>query len=452
MDVARQLIKEELALKFVLIGGGSFVFAPTVLEDIIVKHRLANDELVLLDLNAEAVESMSGAGQRIAKELGVPIQISAATDRRSALPGADYVIVSASPQGARRWKMDFDILNEFGMADQARECGGLGGLMNAFRSITMLMDICRDMEELCPEAILLDVTNPMPRVVTAIDRYTSIRAAGFCNIAYQGSNGYAFLPRLLGKAPEEVEILTGGLNHFAWVLAMKDKRTGEDLLPMLTDYIRQGDWSAQSEGKHRELRVMRRWLDTYGAIVAGAVDHHAEYLPVHDDIHYTTTPPYHGTEEERKRRLEELQAVASGQRDWTDLFHHGSWEHPVDIALALHRGEVKSVDIMNVRNQGAISQLPTERIVEVPVLISNGQWTPVPLPDFPQALADLCRTISDVFELTAESAVKGDKMIAHRVVDLDPAITDKKNAHIALDRMLEVHADMLPQFFLNRKD
>ncbi|KRE34299.1 hypothetical protein [Paenibacillus sp. Soil724D2] len=91
-----------------------------------------------------------------------------------------------------------------------------------------------------------------------------------------------------------------------------------------------------------------------------------------DDIHYTTTPPYYGSEEERKRRLEELQAVAKKERDWADLFHHDSWEHPVDIALALHRGDTQSVDILNVRNRGAIRQLPDERIVEVPVLISNG--------------------------------------------------------------------------------
>ncbi|KQX46854.1 hypothetical protein [Paenibacillus sp. Root444D2] len=87
---------------------------------------------------------------------------------------------------------------------------------------------------------------------------------------------------------------------------------------------------------------MRRWLEIYGAIVAGAVDHHAEYLPMQDDIHYTTTPPYYGSEEERKRRLEELQAVAKGERDWADLFHHDSWKHPVDIALGLHRGTPKA--------------------------------------------------------------------------------------------------------------
>ncbi|WP_141499998.1 hypothetical protein [Paenibacillus luteus] len=433
-------------MKFVLIGGGSFVFAPTVLEDIIVKHRLSDDELVLVDPNAEAVEAMAGAGRRIAKELGVSVRISSVTERSEALSGANYVIVSASPQGAQRWSMDYEILSELGMADQARECGGVGGLMNAFRSITLLMAVCRDMENLCPNAILLDVTNPMPRVVTAIDRYTSIRAAGFCNIAYQGPDGYAVLPRLIGREPEDVEIVTGGLNHFAWLLAMKDKHTGEDLLPAISTYIREGDWSSQNENKCRELTVMRRWLEEYGAIAAGAVDHHAEYLPVQDDISYTVTPPYHGTEVERRQRLSELQAISAGERDWNDLFHHGSWEHPVDVALALTRGVTAKVDILNVRNNGAIPELLDERIVEVSVSISEGAWKTIALPSLPPALVELCRKISDVHELVAEAAVKGDAALAHQALELDPAITDKQAAHIALDRMLLVHADLLPQF------
>ncbi|MBD2869108.1 family 4 glycosyl hydrolase [Paenibacillus arenilitoris] len=434
-------------MKFVLIGGGSFVFAPTVLEDVIIKHRLMEGELVLVDPNAEAVEAMAGAGQRIAKIVGSAIRITSAVDRREVLAGADYVIVSASPQGARRWAMDFNILSELDMPNQARECGGLGGLMNALRSITLLLDVCRDMEELCPQAILLDVTNPMPRVVTAIDRYTSIRAAGFCNIAYLGPDGYAFLPGLVGKQAEEVEIVTAGLNHFAWVVSMKDRRTGKDLMPELVSFVREGDWSALPLNKQRELTVMRRWLKQYGAVAAGAVDHHAEYLPEQPDIHYATTPPYHGTEEERKLRLKALQDIASGESsDWQALFGHPSWEHPVDVALTLGTGASRTFDILNVRNNGAIPHLPAERIVEVTVHVENGQWNPIEIPAFPDNLASVIRQLSDVHEMIAEAAATGNVEFVHKAVDLDPAITNKIAAHIAVDRMLSVHSDLLPQF------
>jgi len=432
-------------MKLVLIGGGSFVFAPTVLEDAIVKHRLAG-QLILVDPNEEAVTAMAAAGRRIAGELGVPLEVTGVTDRPAALEGADFVIVSASPQGARRWAMDFGVLSEYGMADQARECGGLGGMMNAFRSITLLLDVCRDMERICPDAVLLDVTNPMPRVVTAIDRYTRIRSAGFCNIAYRGPSGYELLPRLLGRQPEDVSIVTAGLNHFAWVLGMKDKRTGEDLLPKLTALVADGDWQRFGEETRRELGVMRRWLQEYGAVAAGHVDHHAEYLPPQEGIRYTTTPPYHGTEEERASRLAELKRIAAGEGDWRGMFEPASWEHPVEVALAMKGKASASLDILNIRNGDAIPQLPADRIVEVPVAIEEGRLAPVQVPAFPDKLASLLRVLSDVHELVAEAAFKGDAQLARRAIELDPAIVEKEKAQQAFDCMLAAHADLLPQF------
>lgn len=276
-------------MKIVLIGGGSFVFAPTVLEDVIVKHRISGT-LVLVDLNKEVVEAMAGAGRRVAWDLQVPIQIETTINRREALVDADYVIISASPQGAQRWLTDFNILSEYGLADQARECGGIGGLMNTFRSVTLILDICRDMEKLCPNAILLDVTNPMPRVITAIERYTTIKAFGFCNIAFRGPRNYAFLASLVNRSGDEISVVTAGLNHFSWVMKITDKITGADLLPELIGALREARGANYDEETKRELRIMGEWYDLYGAVPAGAVDHHAEYLPYSEEIHYTTSP------------------------------------------------------------------------------------------------------------------------------------------------------------------
>ncbi|MFD2333429.1 hypothetical protein ACFSR7_29570 [Cohnella sp. GCM10020058] len=434
-------------MKLVLIGGGSFVFAPTVLEDAIVKHRLEGS-LVLVDPNLEAAKALAAAGRRIASELNVPLRIEAASDRREALSGADFVIVSASPQGARRWRMDYDILSAAGMADQARECGGLGGLLNSLRSISLVLDVCADMEEICPLAMLLDVTNPMPRVVTAIDRYTRIRSAGFCNIAYRGSKGYELLAKLLDRDRESLDIVTGGLNHFAWVMSIRDKSTGEDLMPELKRLIDSGDWGRFDEWLRRELAVIRRWLGEYGGIAAGAVDHHGEYLPKQEGIHYPETPPYHGTEAEREARLQEIWEIAEGKRDWRELFDDPSWEHPVDLAVLLHGGNAARVDILNVRNEGAIAQLPSDRIVELPVALSDGKLQPVALSPFPDKLAELIRTVSDVHEWVAEAAATGSRDAARRAVEIDPAIgaADKDKALSALDRMLEAHADLLPRF------
>lgn len=434
-------------MKIVLIGGGSFVFAPTVLEDCIVKHRMEG-ELVLVDLNLEAAAAMAGAGRALARQHGVDLLVSETDNREEALPGADFVILSAAPQGALRWKMDFDILKQFGLDDQARECGGLGGMLGAFRSIAMAMELARDMERLCPAALLLDVTNPMPRVVTAVARFSSVGVAGFCNIAHRSGQGYGLLPGLIGRKPHEVDIVTGGLNHFAWVLSMKDKQSGADLLPELRSFVEHGDWSGLDEDLQRELDVMKRWLGQYGAVAAGAVDHHAEYLPVQPGIRYPQEPPYHGSAAERSLRLEELRAIAAGTLDAKDsgIFRHGSWEHPVGLALSLAAGSDGRLDILNVANGHAIQELPPERIVEVPVRVRGGKLEAEPLPELPPALAEVIRQLSDVHELVAQAAVAGDRKLAQKAVDLDPAIEDKETAYAALDRMLEAHADLLPAF------
>jgi alpha-galactosidase/6-phospho-beta-glucosidase family protein len=192
---------------------------------------------------------------------------------------------------------------------------------------------------------------------------------------------------------------------------------------------------------------MRRWYREYGAIAAGAVDHHAEYLPFMEDIRYATTPPYHGTESEREQRLLELREVGEGIRDWREVLSHGSWEHPVDVAVLLKEGKRAKVDILNIRNDGgSLPQLPSERIVEVPVKVEDGKLFPMAVPPFPPKLAELLRTISDVHELAAAAAVSGDISIARKAIEIDPAIIDKQAAYSALERMLAAHADMLPQF------
>jgi alpha-galactosidase/6-phospho-beta-glucosidase family protein len=433
-------------LKIVLIGGGSFVFAPTVLEDAILKYELSECELVLVDPNMEVAEAMAGAGRRIAAATGVNILITAAPDRKAVLSGADFVIVSASPQGAARWKVDYELLKTVGMADQARECGGMGGMLNSFRSITMIMDICEDMERFCPNATLLDVTNPMPRVVTAVHKFTSIRSYGFCNIAYRGAKGYDFLPLIIGREPNDLQITTAGLNHFAWVVEMRDKHTGQDLLPLLERNIREGDWSLQPFHLRRELFIMRRWLEQYGGIAAGSVDHHAEYLPLQQDIEYASTPPYHGTDEQRRKRLQELKAIAEGRLGGELLFNNPSWEHPIEVAVALQDRSPLRIDILNMSNRGYIPQLPDGRIVEVPAAVEDGKVFGIRVPPLPKDVAELCGVISDVHEMVAEAAVKGDLALVRQVIEKDPAISDKHTALSVVEEMIRAHEDLIPQF------
>jgi alpha-galactosidase/6-phospho-beta-glucosidase family protein len=424
-------------MKIVHIGAGSFVFAPTVLRDAIARHRLDGWQLVLVDPDAELVTAMAGMGRAMALQEGVGIEVEWTTDRAAALPGADFVILSAAIEGARRWHMDYEICERAGIPGQARECGGLGGLGYALRSVTLALQVCRDMERLCPDALLLSVTNPLPRVLTAVRSHSRIRAIGFCNAAYQAPNGYGWLAGLLGRAEGDLRVTTAGLNHFAWLVDIRHAQTGEDLYPIVEDRVR--------EGRGPAFQVLQNWLAEYGAVGVSGAHHMMEYLPAslgRGPAH----PPFHGTPEERRRRHEVLQAVAEGAVSWRDAELRFSWEHPVDVAAALARNEEAPFDMVNVPNEAWLSDLPEGRIVEVPACASAGRLSGCPVGRLPGRVSEICRAVSDVHEMVAEATATGDRALARRAVEIDPAIREKGSAMRALEEMLAAHADVLPQF------
>ena len=421
-------------MRIVLIGAGSYVFAPSVLNDAILEHSLSDCELVLVDINREMADLMGAVGRRMAEESGVEISLSSTDDRRAALPGADFVILSAAVEGARRWTVDRDILERVGTPDQARECAGIGGLSYALRSITLALGICREMEKLCPHAVLLDVTNPVPRVVTAVNKYTRIRAIGFCNVAWGGYPGYQRLAGMVGRRPDEIQVTTAGLNHFSWLVEIRDGRTGEELYGLVEERVRE------------EGGLLCKWLREYGGIGVSGTGHMGEYLPFDADNSYRDRPPFHGDIEERRRRLKALRAMASGKADWRGLLAHRSWERPVDMAVALGRREDTDFDMVNIPNEGCLPQLPCGRTVEVPASVRRGELRGRPGLRLPEGVVGICKAVSDVHELVAEAAAKGERRLAERAVEIDPAVTDKTAAMRALDEILKAHSDILPQF------
>ena len=423
-------------MKIVLIGAGSFVFGPTVLRDLIERHRAAGAALALVDVSAAAAGTMADLGRRMASDVGVELTITAHTDRREALPGADWVILSASPEGHKRWHMDYAILAEANLADQARECGALGGLSNSLRSISLTLAVCRDMERLCPHAPLLDVTNPMPRVVTAACRFTSIEAYGFCNAALGGPEGYDNVGGLLGRPAAELNVVTAGLNHFAFLVSVRDARSGEDLTGAAEQAVRNG----------RGGDLLARWLNEYGAVAVSGADHVAEYLPPDPAIRRRPAAPYHGSGEQRRRRWQQLADAARGARDWRQELGGGSWEHPVDVAVEVERRAALRLPMINLPNQGFLTDLPDGRIVEVPAVVEDARLRGVRIDRLPGRAGQLCRTVSDVHELVAEGAAAHCRAKLVEAVERDIAIPDKQRAVAALDEMLRAHEDLIGAF------
>jgi len=337
-------------MKLVIIGGGSYVFAPMALYDAIAVSRLSGSEIVLADVDETVLMAMKGYAEGMAAAEGVDIKISAETDWRRALPGADFVVMSAVVQGVKRWLSDYEILEKHGIAHLNRESGGVGGLSYTARSVAFAMDICGEMKRACPGATFLDVANPMPMVVNAVGNYTDISVFGFCSVAYHAPDGYRWFANLVGRDTNEVSVVTAGLNHFAWLVSIRDKASGEDLYGEVVKKV--------YENSGGEFDLMKKWHADYGGVMAGSISHHADYLPFIPGVKYASRPPFHGSGDERRQRIEALQAVANRTLDYHEVLEHGSWEHPVRFADALYNKKNARFDMINVKNNGYIKGLP----------------------------------------------------------------------------------------------
>ncbi len=439
-------------MKITVIGAGSHVFGATVLRDAIQRHRLQGATLALVDPNEEAVRLMTALGRRMAADLGVDCSIAAHRDRLDALPGSDFVILSACPEGERRWHMDCAILEQAGLPGQRRECGGLGGLSNALRAISLALDVGLDMERLCPQAVLLAVTNPMPRVVTAVNRFTAVKAYGFCNAALGGPIGsdrsgryfvcnpvgFDGIAGELGRSSGDLDVVTAGTNHFAWLVSVRDRQTGRDLTADIHRAIRQRT--------DTDSAVLSAWLDEYGALAMSGVSHQAEYMPPDPRIAYHGHSPYHGAGDAGKDRRERLRAAATGQAEWRALVADGSWEHPVDVAVSWEGGPERRLPMINLPNSGGMDGVPLGRIIEQPAVARPGGVQGIGVGRLPGRAGELCRRVSDVHELVAAGAARGSREDLVAAIEADMAIPDAKGAVAALDRLIAAHRDILPRF------
>jgi len=424
-------------MKLVIIGGGSYVFAPMAIHDAIEAARLAGSEIVLVDVDADVLQAMGNYAKSMAKTLGVDIKVSMETDRKKALPGADFVIMSAVVQGAKRWLTDFEILKGYGIAHLNRENGGVGGLSYGMRQIKLVMDICADMEACCPDAVFLDASNPMPMLVNAINNHTKFTAYGFCSVAWRAPDGYRWLANMLGRDKDEISAVSAGLNHFSWFMSIRDKKTGEDLYDEAVKQLMAGSGA--------ETDTIKRWYVKYGAIIAGGVDHHAEYLPYDPEIKVADHVPFHGSGSERQDRITLLKDVANGKKDYKEALLHGSWEHPVLLADAIYNKKTVNFDMINVQNKGYIKGLPDGLTVEVPVSVVNGAVQPSVFDSMPDRLLNLLRGVAKFQNMAVSAIVKKDINLLKNVIDEDDAILpdEKEKAKTALMDVIRAHNDLI---------
>ena len=428
-------------LRVVLIGAGSNSFGPGTINSLLAARELhdARLSLVLVDTNAAALERMLTYARAVREFRGCEVAIEGTTDRTEALPGARFVVTAVSVRRFELWRQDFLIPPAFGFQHVSGECGGPGAAFHTLRSLNLMVPIAEDMERLCPDAWLLNFTNPESRVCLGITRLTGVRATGLCHGFH---TTHAAVARLLDRPVETLEINIGGINHFHFVLGVRDRDGGEDLLPALH--------RALADGAGDLPPFARCLYDSFGALPFPADAHLAEFVHFGYEFigphflayerRYETSM---GPNSERARRLA---AVMAGEVPVTEESAAPSSElvAPIIADAVFDRGE--RAESVNVPNAGAaVVNLPEEAIVEVPALVDAAGVHPVKVGALPEGLAALCRLQLSIQELLVRAYAEGSREALLQALLLEPAVTHAGRARQMMDEFLARQADVLPE-------
>jgi len=416
--------------KIVVIGAGSAMFGPGTLRDILVHPALHGSDVVLVDIDAEQLQEVHEFGQRMNSLAGAECRISATTDRRQALVGADFVVVSVAVDRERLWKLDFQIPLKHGIKHVLGENGGPGGLSHALRNIPLLLSICRDIEELAPDAWVINFTNPMSRLCMAVARETRLKFVGLC---HQIGAGYRIVSKILGVPREQLRLRAAGLNHFTWIQDMRDLETGDDVYPLFWEKL---------ESSERGYQPLSRLLGQMHGLYPAVGDTHAgEYIG--DAWRYVGTEGYDFARHARsvKELSQKVRAVADGDVEEAQAWlSKTSGERAVPVIVGLKNDENSYEEAVNVVNEGAIPNLPDDAIVEVPAIVGAVGVQAIQAPPLPTGIAALCRRQVAIQELVLEAAVSGSRDAALQALALDPVVADMETARAVLDELLAVHA------------
>ena len=429
-------------LRVVLIGAGSTSFGPCSVNALLAArelHEVARTTLVLVDTDEAALGRMLTYAHAVREFRGCKVAIEGTTDRTEALPGADFAVTAVSVGRFEYWRQDFSIPPAFGFQHVAGECGGPGAAFHTLRSLNLVVPIARDMERLCPDAWLLNFSNPENRVCLGVTRLTGVRAIGLCHGFH---STYAAVARLLDRPVETMEINIGGINHFHFVLSVRDRASGEDLLPALHGAL------AEDAGGLEPLT--RHLYDTFGALPFPSDSHIAEFVHFGYDFvgpHFLSYERrYQASHGPNSLRAEKLAAIIEGRAPVTEEMAAPGRElvGPIIVDAVLDRGARE--ESVNVPNAGrAVANLPEEAIVEVPVTVDASGAQPVPVGALPEGLAALCRQQLAIQELLVRAYAEGSREALLQALLLEPVINDAGRAEQMMEELLVRQADVLPE-------
>jgi alpha-galactosidase len=312
------------------------------------------------------------------------------------------------------------------------------------RNIPIILDICRDIERLCPDALVLNFTNPEGRICLAANRYTDLQFVGLCHGIGMAQHA---IGQALGLPPEEVDPKAGGLNHFNWILELRHKSTGEDLYPTFKQAVSDQSLEEARIRDHRfGIKLSRYLMDTFGYWPLPSDDHVGEYLSYAWEHCGLDGYDFERADRQAEETWRRLRRWAEGKDTLDELLTHQSGERAVPIVTGVLGNTHQYELAVNVPNTGLIPNLPGWAIVEVPATVDATGVHGLRLGPLPEPIAAMCHTQIAVIDRLVEAAVHGDRKAALQALLLDPVVNGISQAEIILNELLEVHKEYLPQF------
>ena len=458
-------------MKVVVIGAGSADFGQGAVADWLIAGRMKEFDInmVLVDIDQEALDRMYKFSKVLKDYYKSNMKIEAIMDRSVALPGANYVITAVSRRRWDLWQKDFFIPAAYGFRQVFGENGGPGGCFHTLRSLNLMVPIAKDMEKYCPDALLLNYTNPESRVCLAVSKLTKIRNVGLCHGPMET---LGILSEILEMPEDDIEMTAAGINHFHWVLRIKNKKTGQDLYPILDEKLKTYKWDPADP-------LSAVLYDLFGLFPFPAPTHPDEYMNFAkdiggpgfiywgigqisrnlnakwDDLNYiiegiSNRPSY---ELWSNHQVERINKVLSGELPLSDkdlLLKKDLTEPSRELAIPIIYGiefNLNNREIgANVMNKGqAISNLREDMIVEVPIIINSEGIHPEKVGPLPSAIAGMCSIQSYIQDLLVEAYAKKSKKALLQAILLDPFVDDISRAKKMMETMLKLEEEFLPE-------
>jgi len=430
--------------KIAMIGAGSIIFCKTLMMDIMATPGLEDSEFALMNPTEPKLRRMEAFAKDVIRENNLPARVTATTDRRKALDGADYVIVMIQIGGVDAFEMDYEIPLKYGVDQCIADSLGPGGVFRALRTIPVLIDIANDMRELCPNALMLNYANPMASNCWALGTIPDLQFVGLCHGVQTTLDliaGYA------GVKKHEIDFVAAGINHMAWFLKLE--KDGKDLYPILRERIEKPEYYISEKVRGEVFRH-------FGYFMTESTGHLSEYLPWFRknkralDL-YCDQPDFGGASGAYYQYCKMIGAKYSA----VDVLDTESTKlGPRSAEYCSYIIEAQETDRVfrfngNVRNDSLITNLPNGCCVEVPIFADRMGLHPTVVGDLPVQCAALNQSNVTAQGLTVQAALTSDPELAFSAVACDPltaAVLDLNEAREMTREMFAAEAPWLPRF------